>query len=55
MKEGELLGWMDKAHEYAEKHFKESTDPYKANWMRDALYCAYLKGVEDALGVRIIT
>lgn len=55
MTQDELLGWMDKASEYANKYFKDAPDLAKATWMRDALYCAYLKGVEEALGVRIIS
>ncbi len=55
MKPEELLGWMDKASVYANQYFKDAPELSKANWVRDALYCAYLKGVEDALGVRIIT
>ncbi len=46
---------MDKAKEYANKYFSDISDPTKATWMRDALYCAYLKGVEEALGIRIIS
>lgn len=46
---------MDKASEYANKYFSDISDPTKATWMRDALYCAYLKGVEEALGIRIIS
>ena len=55
MTQEEILGWMDKASEYANKYFSDISDPTKSTWMRDALYCAYLKGVEEALGIRIIS
>ena len=41
--------WMDKAKKYAESNGKG-----KEQWTVDALYCAYLRGVQEALGIRII-
>ena len=51
----EQLYWMDKAKEFARSSLTESTIPWKEQWMADALYSAYLHGVEDAKGIRIIT
>jgi hypothetical protein len=48
------LYWMDKAKEYAEKALSESTVEWKEQWQKDALYVAYLHGVQDALKIRII-
>ena len=50
----EIQAWRDKAVEYANNYFKEAPDLFKANWMRDALFVAYLKGAEEALGKRLI-
>lgn len=51
----EQLYWMDKAKEFARTSLAESSTPWKEQWMADALYSAYLHGVEDAKGIRIIT
>lgn len=48
------LFWMDKAKEYAEKSLSESTIKWKEQWMKDALYVAYLHGVQDSLKIRIV-
>jgi hypothetical protein len=53
--EEQQLYWMDKAREYADKGYTESTHEYIMQWQKDALYVAYLKGVEEALGIRIIS
>ena len=47
--------WMDKAKEYSKTASALSSTPWKEQWMRDALYTAYLRGVEDARGIRIIS
>ena len=46
--------WMDKAKEYADKKFTESPREYVMQWQKDALYVAYLHGVQDALKIRIV-
>lgn len=51
----EQLYWMEKAKEFVKTSLTESTVPWKEQWMADALYTAYLRGVEDAKGIRIIT
>ena len=51
----EQLYWMDKAKEYSKNASSLSSTPWKEQWMRDALYTAYLHGVEDALHIRIIS
>jgi hypothetical protein len=43
------LFWMDKAKKYVEENTKGSPQ-----YVADALYVAYLSGVEAALGIRII-
>ena len=53
--EKDQLYWMDKAKEIAQQSLTESTIPYKEQWQKDALYMAYLRGVEDALQIRIVT
>jgi hypothetical protein len=50
----EMLEWHDKAAKYANDYFKDAPDLAKAMWMRDALYVAYLRGVEQALGKRLV-
>lgn len=50
----EQLYWMDKAREFADKKFTESTHEYIMQWQKDALYVAYLHGVQDALNIRIV-
>ena len=43
------LFWMDKAKKYAEENTKGAPQ-----YVADALYVAYLKGVEAALGIRLV-
>lgn len=47
--EEQILFWRDKAAEYATSHSKG--EPV---YFRDALYCAYLQAVQDALGIRML-
>ena len=54
MTEEEHLAWQDKASKYANDYFKDAPELAKANWMRNALYVAYLRGVEQALQKRLI-
>ena len=49
-----IANWMDKAKDYAESKFSAITDPFKPQWIRDAIYVSYLRGVEEALHIRII-
>ena len=51
----EQIFWMDKAKEYSKTATALSPAPWKEQWMQDALYTAYLHGVEDARGIRIIS
>ena len=53
--EEQQLYWMDKAKEYVKSTMTSSTIPWKEQWQADALYVAYLKGVEEALKIRIIS
>lgn len=41
--------WMKRATKYAEENSKG-----EFTWVRDALYVAYLSGIQDALKVRFI-
>lgn len=47
--EVQQLFWMDKAKEYAKENTKGAPQ-----YVADALYVAYLKGVEAALGIRLV-
>ena len=44
MTEKEILNIYDKAEKYTENRMKDMPERFKANFIRNALYCAYLEG-----------
>lgn len=44
MNKEEQAAVYERAKQYAEERMNDMPDLYKANFVRDAIYCAYLEG-----------